>query len=253
MKIRRRFPVATYGLSPDYTRLDPAFGHVNRGDLPRARLLEVLELCRQLDTDWGPAAVRIVIEGDTGMFIVSLGRKQLWIARENDPPAQRLAVTAQQVIERVEQPIKITVAPPPRPVEPISHSAMTLVLLCTGVILLVVALKPVFSPEITPLSPPVDVEPVTDPADREARQAAVRGLFATGQQTGDRHLTISADGYVVFAELGPRQSLGAGADSFTIVRRDQQTGLLTTRSGLIEAIDRNTLLYFGDTYRRVTK
>jgi hypothetical protein len=96
-----------------------------------------------------------------------------------------------------------------------------------------------------------DITLVTDEADAQARQKSVAGLFSTGPKPGDRSMTISALGDVIFAEVGPRQSLAAGTDSYRIGLRDQQMFLVTLRSGEIEVVNPDTLRYYGDIYRRV--
>ena len=249
MKSTRRFPVLTFGLSPDLKRVHPAFGKINRGDVSRRRLLEVLEFYRKLETDAEPSASWFVIEGEMGRFVIRAVDKQLTLGLEGDPPAQRVPLTTEQILARIEEVPAISVAPKRPPAEPWSRSVITLVLLCAGVALMVHALKPL----VVPARPRVanDVEIVIDPADYRTRLGAVTGTFATGDQAGDRHLTVAVNEHVVFVEIGPRQSLGSGADSFRIGRRDQRTCLVTPRSGVIEVVDANTLLYFGDTYRRI--
>ena len=71
------------------------------------------------------------------------------------------------------------------------------------------------------------------------------------RNAGDRHLLISANGFIELAEFGPRQRLDSGGDTFRIGRRDRETCLVTSRSGIITVVDSNTLRYFGDTYRRL--
>jgi hypothetical protein len=249
MKSSRRFHVSTYGLSPDLKRVHPAFGSINRGDIGRKPLSALLELFRQLDTDAGPALLRIVIEADNARYTVSLAGKQLRLAVDDQVPGQGALLTTPEIIARLEYSAPISVAPPPRPVEPMSRSVTTLVLLFAGVALMAQAVLPRAAPTID--SSPTDVVAVNDPAEVKTRQQAVTGIYATGDQAGDRLLTVSADGHIVFAELGARQSLGNSADSYHLGRRGQQTCLVTPRSGIIEARDANTLVYYGDTYRRI--
>ncbi len=250
MKFSARYHVVTVGLSPDLKRVHPAFGRINRGDVSRQQLLTVLEVYRQLETDCSPADSHFLIEADSGRFVVRAAARQLTLLEQDaSPPVPAVPVTAEQIIARLGRAQEISVTPKRPPTEPVWRSLATLVLICAGIGLVLHALKPVFVPERA--DPPAEITLVTDPAEVKTRQDAITGIFATGQRPGDRHLTVSAQGHVVFAELGPRQSLGSGADSFRIGRRDKQTCIVTTRSGVIEALNANTLVYSGDTYRRV--
>ena len=115
--------------------------------------------------------------------------------------------------------------------------------------LTVLAVKPLFVSEKP--SPSEDFTLVTALAELKERRQAVVGIYATGLNLGDRHLMISPDGHIVFSELGARQTIGAGTDSYRIARRDQRTCLVTPRSGVIETVDANTIVYYGDTYKRI--
>lgn len=250
MKSLLRYPVTTFGLSPDMQRVHPAFGRINRGDVSAKKLLEVLEKYRLLQTDWGPSASHIAIQSDAGRFVVRLANQSLTFAAEDAPAAQAVPLAAAEIVKRLEPPEPVLeFRPPPPPVEPRWKTITGIVLLAAGLALIIFALHPILVPAPAD-EPPADVTWVTDPAELKTRQQLVVGIFATGRQAGDRHLTVSADGHIVFAEVGPRQSLANATDTFRIAVRDQRTCLVTGQSGVIEALDLNTLSYFGDTYRR---
>ena len=249
MKSSRPFHVSTVGLSPDLKRIDPLFGSINRGDVSRQALRIALEAYRQIETQWGVSVSRIVIKSEVGTFVVRAANKQLTLATEEQTIAQALPLTAAEIIKRLEQAPPDPAAEPPPPPEPPSRSAATIALLCTGVVLIVLGLKPLFVSEKPP--PPDDFTLVTALAELKERRQAVVGIYATGPNLGDRHLMISPDGHIVFAELGARQSLGAGTDSYRIARRDQRTCLVTPRSGIIDVVDADAVVYYGDTYRRI--
>jgi hypothetical protein len=249
MKSARPFHVSTVGLSPDLKRAHPAFGTINRGDVSRQILRQVLEVFRELGTTEDAALARIVIQAETGGFTVRVAAKQLSLIAEGQPSASAVPLATDQIIKRLEQPLPVEMGLPKPPPEPISRSVTSLVLLCAGVALIAQALMRASAPGS--VQPAKDITLIVDRADLKARQDAVTGIFATGQQAGDRLLTITPDGLVAFAEIGPRQSLGAGADNYRIGRRNQQTCLVTTYSGVIEASAPNTLVYYGDTYRRI--
>ena len=249
--MKRRFPVVTQGVSPDLKRIHPDFGRINRGDITRSALLQVLENYRRLDNEWGAFISRFEVEAETGSYVIRSADHQLTLALADQAPAQAVPLPVDQIIARLEQAPVISVAPARPPPDPLWFSVATIVLLCAGLALIARALQRTSEP--LEFEPAAEVLLVTDPADAQARQQAVAGIFATGRAPGDRHITITPKGHVVFAELGPRQSVGltSDADSFRIGRRDNRTCLVTSRSGVIEALSPNLLVYYGDTYRRI--
>jgi hypothetical protein len=247
----RRFPVVTHGVSPDLERIHPDFGRLNRGDISRQALAKVLETYRQLDNPWGAFISRFEVEAETGRFVIRSADKQLTLALADQTAAQGVPLTVDQILQRLEQAPVISVAPPRPPPDPLWFSVATIVLFCAGVALIAHALRR--TPEPLELDQVADVILVADPADAQARQQAVAGLFATGRAPGDRHITITPKGQVVFAEFGARQALGlnSDADGFRIGQRNNHTCLVTNHSGVIEALSSNILVYYGDAYRRI--
>lgn len=249
MKTARLFHVSTFGLSPDMKRVHPEFGRIDRGEVSRHTLFEALEMYRRLESDWRPAS-HIAIQSDTGRFVVRVSGKELTLGVEGTPAAEGVPLASEEIVARLSQPpIPVAVGPPPPPPESLRRSAVAMVLFLAGVGLMVYALKPILVPERA--RPEEDLTFITGAAELKGRHRALAGAFTTGQQTGDRRLTISADGYVVFGEFGPRAALVSGAHTFRIGRRENQTRLVTARNDIIEVVDANTLLYYGDTYRRV--
>jgi hypothetical protein len=192
---------------------------------------------------------RFVIKSDHGVFIVRAGNKQLTFATEDQTLAQALPLTPAEIMARLEKGPPVSVVEPKPPPEALWRSVVTVALVCAGVVLMVFALKPLF--ESQKAGRPDDITFVIGAAELASRRTAVVGIYATGQTLGDRHMMVSPDGHIVFSELGPRQSIGAGADSYRIGERNQRTCLVTPRSGVIEAVDADTLLYYGDVYRRI--
>jgi hypothetical protein len=91
---------------------------------------------------------------------------------------------------------------------------------------------------------------LTDPRELAARQAAVVGTYLTGDQTGDRSITVQPDGHVIFAEIGSSNPVLNNRDTYRLGRRGQQLCLVTAGSGVIDLVDHDNFLYFGDNYRR---
>lgn len=249
MKNTRPFQVSTFGLSPDLKRVHPAFGTINRGEVSRHTLFDALEIYRRIDPNAAPSESHFLIKSELGRFIVRVAGGQLTLAAENERTAQAVPLAPEEIVTRLEKPhVEVVMAPPPPP-EPRWRIAVSAVLVLAGVALLIRGLKPLLVPE--PAAAAEDISIITDLVQVNAQQRAVAGIFATGDRPGDRRLTISANGYIEFAELGPRQNLGSGTDTFEIGRREAQTCLVTARNGVITIVNANTLRYYGDTYRRL--
>lgn len=250
MKNTRPFQVSTFGLSPDMKRVHPAFGTINRGEVSRHTLFDALEIYRRIDSNAAPSESHFLIKSELGRFIVRVAGGQLTLAAENEPASQAVPLAAEEIVTRVEKPqVPVVMAPPPPPPEPRWRIALSAALVLAGVALLIRGLKPLLVPE--PATAAEDISLITDLVQVNAQQRAAAGIFSTGDRPGDRRLTISANGYIEFAELGPRQSLGSGTDTFEIGRREAQTCLVTARNGVITIVNANTLRYYGDTYRRL--
>lgn len=80
----------------------------------------------------------------------------------------------------------------------------------------------------------------------------VAGTYETGREEGDRRLFLRRDGTVLWGKYGARLAMveeteltAAGAES------GGQPALLASNRMLIAVKDAATLVYFGDTYRRV--
>lgn len=99
-------------------------------------------------------------------------------------------------------------------------------------------------PDLPGLATPSDA---TEAANRRREFA---GTFATGNRPGDRALMLHADGRVDFTELGAKGPATGDADTYQLRRRDKKFAFVTTRTGVIDALDLDTLTYWGDTYRR---
>jgi len=101
------------------------------------------------------------------------------------------------------------------------------------------------------VAPPVPaLAALTDATEAANRRREFAGVFATGEKPGDRTVTIKADGRVDYAELGANAPVTMDTDSYELRRRGRQFILVTGHSGVIDTVNLDTLVYWGDTYRR---
>lgn len=77
------------------------------------------------------------------------------------------------------------------------------------------------------------------------------GLYETGNNDGDRSLTIGSDGRLKWVRFGPKRAV---TESHELTAQAAESGgrpvLVASNSGMIEMKDPITLVYFGDIYRR---
>jgi len=88
-------------------------------------------------------------------------------------------------------------------------------------------------------------------ADSTALLAKAAGEYRTGLQAGDRRLVISADGTLRLAKYGAAQAIAE--ESVRTIRgaiKDGQPGLATSDPYLIEVRDADTVVLYGQAYKR---
>ncbi len=101
-----------------------------------------------------------------------------------------------------------------------------------------------------------NVNRTTDrPTPLEAAELAVvgkslLGTYVTGENPGDRTITVQPGGRVTFAELGSSNKVLNNTDTFRLGRRASARCMVTANSGIIDIFDTDTLVYFRDFYRR---
>jgi hypothetical protein len=260
------FRVSTVNLSPDAGRSDPQAGTIELGDLSAAELVELLERFRHINpvenTDAEP---HVVAFGRSGKFLVRTGRGKLYLYNARDTVEPYAELTAAEIVTQLER--TAVTAPPfatmsaadsvatataPQAVAPhrsAPHRGIAAAILVTGLALNGYTLYSVFYTESVNEQPAVTL--VTDPAELASRQRELPGAYRTGEQPGDRIITIEPDGRVRFTEIGSKNSLVNNADTYRIGRRAGKYCLTTADSGLIDIVDIDTLTYYRDTYRRV--
>jgi len=91
-------------------------------------------------------------------------------------------------------------------------------------------------------------------ADSTALLARAAGEYRTGTQAGDRRLIIAADGTLRFAKYGAAQTIAE--ESVRTIRgaiQNGQPGLATSDPYLIVVRDPETVILYGQSYKRVTQ
>jgi hypothetical protein len=124
------------------------------------------------------------------------------------------------------------------------------VLIATGLALIGSTLRSAFRIDDVNQTPPL--APLVDPAEMLQQEQALAGTFATGDDEGDRAIVIDVGGKVRLQELGAHGTVQLEtAGTYRLGRRDRTLYLAIANGGQIEVTNRDTLVYYRDTYRRV--
>jgi hypothetical protein len=234
--------VSTVNLSTDATKADVAIGAVERGPLRPDELRTLLEGFAQLESPEDLAAEpRIFVSAVSGRFEIRTTGRVLLLSHFDTPtepgrkvsPAEIIAILTTPSVPRSRLTLRRTLAG---------------LLLLLGLALNLTTFKILFRNES--ISATTVVVPLTEPAEILARHREALGTYATGRQPGDREIKISSDGTVWFIEQRGKTRSVLNTDTFQLGRRNNKFCLLTPESGVVDFMNPDTLLYFGDTYRR---
>ena len=128
--------------------------------------------------------------------------------------------------------------------------AATFTPVATGLALIGSTLRSAFRIDDVNQTPPL--APLVDPAEMLQQEQALAGTFATGDDEGDRAIVIDVGGKVSQQELGAHGTVQLEtAGTYRLGRRDRTLYLAIANGGQIEVTNRDTLVYYRDTYRRV--
>ena len=129
-------------------------------------------------------------------------------------------------------------------------NAIGVVLIAAGLALAGSTLRSAF--RIDDVNQTLPLAPLVDPAEIVQQEEVLAGAFATGDDAGDRAIVIDVGGKVRLQELGAHGTVQLEtAGTYRLGRRDRKLYLAIAHGGQIEAANRDTLVYYRDTYRRV--
>jgi len=138
----------------------------------------------------------------------------------------------------------------PGPRTRLISNAVGILLIAAGLALVGITLRSAFRIDNVNQLPPLAL--LVDPSEIGRQEEALAGAFATGDDEGDRAIVIDVGGKIRLQELGPHgvvqiETVG----TFRLGRRDHKLYLAVVDGGQIEAANRDTLVYYRDTYHRV--
>ena len=241
--------------SPDYR--DCALGGVSGEELT-----SLLERFCQLDAvENAHADPEIRMEKGRQCYIVKTGQKKLFLYNVRDRLAPTSVVTPAEVLvelDAIARPAASFAKPtlpevpdyiPPAPPPPRSRRRLA-VLAILGLLL---AAAFVFLNR--PAEPEADAGPPLsslEPAELAAARRTVVGVFMTGNAPGQHGIALTEEGAAKLFRLNERAAPSIVLDTFKLARRG--TALVALVEGLgtvIEVTGADTLVYCGETYRRI--
>ena len=248
------FTVTSVHLSADTSSADSRLGPSELGLLTPDELRSLLDQLRRIESPQPNVTdPHLVVTSAAGRFIIRTSQGNLFLhnARDTTEPSGLLSpeeIVAQLDSQITQAPFAVPSTPPASNSKGASHYAIVLSLVFAGLALNSYTIYSVFNIESVAQLPAVVV--LTDLNERTTRGRDAIGSYATGSRSGDRVITIISDGKIRFSERGSPDAISINTDTFRLGRRDKRLCLLTAESGVVDFVNRDTLLYYGDTYRR---
>lgn len=246
--------VTTVNLSPDGARAGKDYGTVEHGEMPLEALISLLENFRFVDGVQNHVAEpHFVIVTRSGRHVVRTGLKNLFLYDARDSLAPYAQLTVAEIVAHLQR-APATRAPFAEAEEPSApraagskHRGIAAMILTLGVALNGFTVYSAFYSESVHRPPMTTL--LSDPAELAMRQRDVIGTFATGAQKGDRVITVAAD-RIQFSKIGASGSLGESTDTYRLGRHNNRLCLTTPGSGIVDVVNIDNVLYYGDSYRR---
>lgn len=249
-------------LAPDLRSAQPGLDRHEVGVVAPEQLLAVLEQFQQLDPVANQEAEpHLLILSGTGRHLVRTERGRLFLYDARDPSVPYRELTPAEILAAATPPGG---AAPPPAMDPATQlqleretsmrwlwrrPGLAVALLAGCVLLNLYTFWPVLHRESVHSSSPTQL--ITDDAERAALRQAAAGRYTTGGEPGDRGIEIRVDGEVRFTRLRSGGERLVAASTYRFARGENGAlSLVTPRHGVIEVRNIDTLVYFGDTYRR---
>jgi hypothetical protein len=250
------YRVVTFNLTPDASDLDAEAGAIERGEMTAGELMLLLERFRDLNlVETGEDDPYIELTAPSGKFHIrtTLGRLLLYNARASLEPYIELTPT--EIVIQLERSVGSVAPFAPRPESeaaarrrPSTQRAIAAGILAAGLLINAYTIYSVTYVQSVNVKPNVTL--LTDAREITARRTELVGTYVTGDRTGDRVISLQADGHVQFAEVGRPGSMSEVKDTYQIGRRGPKLCLVTGDGSVIDVVNLENLTYFRDTYRR---
>lgn len=246
------FKITLVNLSPDDLSPSASFGANAVGEIDPDQFVTLLELFRTLESlQVLEADPHIIVESRYGKYLIRTGQGKLFLydARDSAKPYAELAAAeiAQLISAAPAAGHEEATAMPEVPART-PHRGIAIAMLAAGLCLNGYTLYSVFFIDDVNQKPAITL--ITDPTELTARQSAVVGRYATGDEPGDRLIVVGPDGSVRFGQIAAQGHRPESNDTYRIGRYEDKLCLTTPESGVIDITGLSTLVYYRDIYRR---
>ncbi|MBI5382780.1 MAG: hypothetical protein HZA31_12850 [Opitutae bacterium] len=265
------FEVAFVNLAPDARSASTSLGTSRSHLLEKAELTALLEAFRELDSVQNyEAEPYIEVEVKHGRYRIQTGQKKLFLydTRHRDAPA--LTLSAAEIIAEIDgsaaaaQKLQFVsshrapvdqATPPAAPTVPEVRPAPPR----RGRLLALVALACALGGGLaymhwSPRDPAAPAPPrlIADPAEQASVRATVVGVYMTGSEPGHHGVAVMTDGTLKLFQLNRDLAPSMVYGRYQLGRREAKICLITDQpGGVMEMADAKTLLYCGETYKRI--
>jgi hypothetical protein len=282
------YRVSLNHLDPKTIRPTLEIGIREHGKLSEGDLRALLTRFCQIDPTENAAMepeVRVELKGDRYILKTGSGKIHFYDARDRQAPAlvltpgellaelKRLAPPPRSVALVIEEPPEAAAIDYPLPVEPPVARSVDLPgnqdelayvpppppppsrrvpILAVTLVLLIGALVAVWFRSRETVSGSEPAVQLLSAADAAAAQRALVGVYMTGGEPGRHGIAIAEDGTAKFFRLNAQTAPSVVFDSVRLAQRGSSPVALVDRLGtVIEVTSRDTLVYCGETFRRI--
>ena len=213
------------------------------------------------------AEPEILIENRGARFLVRMSGRRLLLLNPRRPDQPPLALSPEEIIAELDgtaaaarhaavlasaatnppfvpAPEEPAYTPPPRP----SEAPSKIMVIATAVLGMVVGyqLLPAREPTARP-----DPAWLTEDDGVQAQLTSLVGIYVTGNKPGAHGIALATDGLKIF-QVNAVAAPSVVIDTYRIGRREGKVVLATNQpGGEIRVVDKDTLTYCGEDYRRV--
>ena len=259
------FKTTVVNLSSDGRKAVEGGGPVEVGSLDAEQLHTLLETFAELDPVENTRAdpeIRIVVRRDR--FIVRTGQKKLFFQDVRNLSEPTYVLSAEDIIaeldgtaaaKRTAPPFAMAAAPAPEPVAvvlpPPEETSRTTTSILLGLVLLLGGYA-VYSGVTRGSKGDLPSLAALTPSERAAEDSHLTAVYMTGSQPGQHGLVILGDGKLKLFRVHAQAAPGVVYGTYQLGRIEGKVALATDQpGGLIRVLDRDSLSYCGETFRRI--
>jgi len=250
--------VCTYNLSEDFKDASTEYGLRELGDLTNDDVQAVLEWFLLLDPVCNmEAEPYISIEGGGSKVTVRLSSGHLFMTQARASEQGSMVVEISDVLKAVGASPEFVLSHASEGPHPIEHrksssrlnQGIGLTMLLLGLVLNGYTVFSAFYIDSVHRDPPLTL--ISDPDQLDERRKLLAGTYTTGSEPGDRSIILYPDGRVSIQEYGSKGRIRRQIFKEYLPGNSEGRVLLRLKPhGYIEVANRDTLVFFGDTYRR---